>query len=108
MRVEDLGLGEITAHGVHATFGSFDAKVEDVSAYGLALIIPIGEKAPLLLAGDRLDELIVLGGATPIFRGSAMVRHIAERESNLVVGMELTGSGLDIAEVYRRGERISF
>ncbi len=108
MRVEELRLGEITAHGAHATFGSFHAQVEDVSAYGLALIIPISEKAPLLLAGDRLDELTVLGGDTPIFRGSAMVRHIAERGSNLVVGMELTGSGLDIAEIYRRGERFSF
>jgi len=108
LRVEDLRLGEITAHGAHPTFGSFYAKVEDVSAYGLALIIPISEKAPLLLAGDRLDDLTVLGGATLIFRGSAMVRHIAERDSNLVVGMELQGSGLDIAEIYRRGERISF
>ncbi|HEX4341411.1 MAG TPA: class I SAM-dependent methyltransferase [Polyangiaceae bacterium] len=108
LRVEELRLGEITAHGAHPTFGAFDAKVEDVSAYGLALIIPISEKAPLLLAGDRLDDLTVLGGETPIFRGSAMVRHIAERESNLVVGMELQGSGLDIAEIYRRGERFSF
>lgn len=108
LRVQDLRLGEITAHGAHATFGAFSAKVEDISAYGLALVIPINEKVPLLLAGDRLDDLTVLGGATPIFHGSAMVRHIAERDSNLVVGLELTGAGLDLAELYRRGDRLSF
>jgi len=106
--VQDLGLGEITAYGALAKFGAFHAQVEDVSAYGLALIIPIDERVPLLLAGDRLDELTVLGGATPIFHGSAMVRHIAERGANLVVGLELTDAGLDLAEIYRRGDRLSF
>ena len=108
LRVEDLGLRDVTAHGSHAALGEFDAVVEDLSVYGMALVLPMSEMTMSLLAGDRLEALHVLGGATTIYRGSAMVRHIAERDANVVLGVELQESGLDLAELYRRSERVSF
>lgn len=108
IRVDDLGLGQIKAFGRHPALGPFEARVEDLSVYGMALVLPLAHQAPVLLAGDRLEELRVMGGDTVLSTGTAVVRHVAEREAQLVVGVELEGDAIDVAELYRRGERYGF
>ncbi len=102
--VEELNKAKITVRGWHSTLGSFEARAEDLSVYGLALILP----PVVALVGDRIDHLEVRAGETPLFSGTAIVRHVVERAAEIVVGVELQGPGLDLAEIYRRGERYGF
>lgn len=88
--------------------GPFEATVEDLSTNGMALVLPPARAGSVILGGDRLDELRVRGGETTVYEGTAIVRHVAERDGALVIGVELQGEGLDVAELYRRSERYSF
>ena len=73
------------------------------------MVIPDGEsRGQAMMAGDRLDDLTLSDADGLIFRGRAAVRRIGERDGALVLGVEFEGSGLDLAEVYRRGTRRSF
>ncbi|MGA9041586.1 MAG: hypothetical protein WB421_13705, partial [Terriglobales bacterium] len=53
LRVKELNLGLITAHLQTAALGSVTAIVEDLSLYGMALVIP-SAASKIVLAGDKL------------------------------------------------------
>ena len=109
VRVHDLHLGPIRAAAVHPGLGSFDAVVDDLSLYGLALVIQdAASRAQLILGGDRFERLRVTYAGGDLYQGGAIVRHIAERHANLVIGVELDSGGIDFSEIYRRGARSSF
>jgi extracellular factor (EF) 3-hydroxypalmitic acid methyl ester biosynthesis protein len=109
IRPADFSLGAFVASGQHHCLGRLSGYVEDLSVYGLALIVPgrsCDTQVPL--GGDRLEDLTISDSEHTIFRGTAVVRRVSERAGELMVGVEFEGGGLDLAEVYRRGTRRSF
>jgi extracellular factor (EF) 3-hydroxypalmitic acid methyl ester biosynthesis protein len=109
VRIGQKDLESLTASGHHGSLGHFSGPVENLSFHGLAVVVRDGAaRAEVLLAGDRLEDLTVSDVEGPIFRGSGILRRIAEREGALSLGVEFEGTGLDLAEVYRRGSRHEF
>jgi extracellular factor (EF) 3-hydroxypalmitic acid methyl ester biosynthesis protein len=104
-----MNLGPLMATAHHADLGSIAGSVQDVSFHGLALRVPgATARAEAVLGGDRLDELVLAHGEGVIYRGSAIIRRVSDQGGDLVLGVEFENSGLDLAEVYRRGARQSF
>jgi extracellular factor (EF) 3-hydroxypalmitic acid methyl ester biosynthesis protein len=108
IRVGQKNVGSLAASGYHDSLGRFSGAVEDFSFYGLALAIPRTTEPCHVLAGARLKELMVSDAAGPVFRGQGILRRVTERKGALILGIEFEGSGLDMAEVYRRGTRHRF
>lgn len=109
VRIEELQLEGLAAHARHATLGFIDTRVEDLSLTGAALVIAdSGPRAGLVLTGDRLERLRIACRDFVLFEGDAQVRRIAERGSDLVLGIELQSSTIDFSELYRIGTRQSF
>jgi extracellular factor (EF) 3-hydroxypalmitic acid methyl ester biosynthesis protein len=101
--------GSLSASGYHGCLGHFAGPVEDFSFHGLAMAIPQPpERGQLLLAGGRLEDLTVSDSTGPVFRGHGILRRVSDRKGALILGIELEGPGLDMAEVYRRGTRHRF
>jgi extracellular factor (EF) 3-hydroxypalmitic acid methyl ester biosynthesis protein len=108
IRVEDLGLGTVVAHAALSSV-TIEAEVEDLSQYGVALVFPTARLgAALVLAGDRLMGLVLETGNSVLYEGSGLVRRVMERGADTVLGLELDGAGINLAEVYRHGTRRGF
>lgn len=107
IRVDEsrLGIVNVTAH--HPTLGPLQAKVEDLSMHGLALVLAKAGAA-VVLSGDRLRDVRVRANDVVLYEGTAIVRRSLERKGDLVIGVELTDGGLDLAELYHEADRFSF
>lgn len=109
VRIEELQLEGLMATARHATLGVVDARVEDLSLMGAALVIgEAGARAGLVLTGDRLERLRILCRDSVLYEGDAHVRRVAESGNDLVLGIELQSSAIDFSELYRLGTRHSF
>ena len=109
IRVKELKVGEVVAHARHASLGAVTATVEDLSLYGMALVIPAAAASTsLVLAGDRLDQVRVEYGTGVLYEGSVIVRRVTESDEDLVIGVELQPGALDLGALYRLGERQTF
>jgi len=108
IRVGDLKLGRVVARVRHQDL-VLEAEVEDVSPYGVALVIPsIMLSSSLILAGDRLPDLVIEHVGGVLYEGSGVIRRVAERGDRIVLGVELPTGGVNLAEMYRQGTRRSF
>lgn len=108
IRVDTPPLGPVRATAEHDGLGTFEAKVEDISLAGLAMVLQASPLRSGLVVGDRLERLrIELAGRT-LYDGTAIVRHVTQREADLVVGVDLESNGVDLGEIYRWGARCSF
>lgn len=107
LSVDIAALGPVRARLHHASLGAVDAEVRDLSLNGLAIALE-GATEPLVFGGDRVEELEVTVGERLLFKGTGVVRRITEDESRIVVGIELEGGGIDLAEYHRLGMRRGF
>lgn len=107
LRVKELNLGVITAHVQSAALGNITAIVEDLSLYGMALVIP-SAASKIVLAGDKLEHVRVQMGDLVAYEGSVVVRRVSETGPDLVLGVELQPGVLDLGDLYRRAERHTF
>jgi extracellular factor (EF) 3-hydroxypalmitic acid methyl ester biosynthesis protein len=108
IRVEDLRLGTVIAR-TELGSGPVEAQVEDLSQHGVALVIEASRLGgALVLAGDRLPTLVLESGGTTLYEGSGVVRRATERGTEVVLGVELASTGVNLAEVYRHGTRRGF
>jgi extracellular factor (EF) 3-hydroxypalmitic acid methyl ester biosynthesis protein len=109
VRTEELAIGTLTVSGRHTTLGTFQGTVEDLSLTGLALSLAnSADKASLVLHGDRLDRLQITWREAVLYEGDAHVRRISDRGTDLVLGVEVQASTIDLSEIYRLGARHSF
>jgi extracellular factor (EF) 3-hydroxypalmitic acid methyl ester biosynthesis protein len=105
----ELNLGGTQARGRHATLGRFEGNVDDLSLSGLAVVIPGASAAHgLVLIGDRVERLHIECKNGPIYRGTASVRHVAERGDDLLLGLELSAHGIDLGRVHRLSSQSGF
>ncbi len=107
INVDVAKLGPVRASFEHAELGELTVDVLDLTVHGLALELPLGGTLALLV-GDRLNRLEATCLDQVLFRGSGTVRRIAEEADKLVIGVELEGDGLDLAELRRHEARLSF
>jgi extracellular factor (EF) 3-hydroxypalmitic acid methyl ester biosynthesis protein len=109
VRVSKIDLKPMTASAVHVELGNVAAEVEDLSVYGMALRLPRGGgSADAVFSGDRLANLTVVCEGEPVSIGSAAVRHVTARDTDVVLGVEFDSAGIDLGEFYGRGMRRSF
>jgi len=109
VRTEELAIGSLSVSGRHTALGAFQGTVEDLSLTGLALSIANGaDKAGLVLHGDRLDRIQITWREAVLYEGDAHVRRISDRGTDLVLGVEVQASTIDLSEIYRLGEKHSF
>ena len=109
LKASDLHLGTIRIHFWHAELSHVEATVEDLSLHGLAVVVGGGtERSRLVLSGDRLEEVRISSSDGVLYQGTAVVRRVAERAPDLVLGLELDARGLDLARLYRSGARVGF
>jgi extracellular factor (EF) 3-hydroxypalmitic acid methyl ester biosynthesis protein len=109
LRPQELRVGTVQAQFQHATLGRLSATVEDLSLHGLALVIPgAAVRGALLLTGDRLEEITLAAGTARLYQGRGTARHIDERAGDLVVGVALDTSAVDLGQLYRAGQRSDF
>lgn len=78
-------------------------EVKDLSLFGLALFLPEG--APVFLRGDKIRFLEVGCGDRILYQGPAGIRRVGHEGERTVLGLELLGAGLDLAELYREEAR---
>ncbi len=97
-RAADFKLGSLAA-SFECKTTRFTCTVVDFSFDGLALAIE-GADAPLVLVGDRLSNLRVYRDDALFFEGLATVRHVAERDTELLLGLSLDGASLDLPKLY--------
>lgn len=107
VRVGDLKLGGIEAIYSHGG-ASTKAHVEDLSPHGAALVIDARQVTGPYLAGDRLPDVQIRSARGLLYDGAAIVRRVAERGEQLVVGVELASQSVDLAELYRHDARHGF
>src|SRR5689334_10551524 len=106
LKVEELKLGPLAVRFHHAGLGIIDASVDDLSLHGLAVVIAGGPpQNRFVLAGDRLDSLRLTCADGDLYEGNGVVRRVAERGGDLVLGVELDAGGIDLARLYRSGAR---
>lgn len=109
LRVDALKLGPLTAQFLHARLGAGEGTVEDLSLHGMALVLPaVANQSQIVFTGDRLDQVIVQSDQSVLYRGAAVVRRVTDRGSDLVCGIELESSGIDLSQLYRHGTRVNF
>lgn len=106
LRAADLRLGAVRATGLLAS-GPFLAAVEDLSLHGLALVVRDRARGDLILAGDRVEALEVVSQEGFVYRGAGVVRRVAVRGEDVVLGVELS-AGLDLGAMRRLGAKRSF
>lgn len=100
-------LGPVTATMSHRDVGTLQGEVKDLSVHGIAVaVMPLA--SPTIFVGDRLIDLEVTCGDGTLFRGSGTLRRINEAPDGTLLGIELEGGGIDLAEFHRRGARNSF
>ena len=108
LRVEDLRLGKIWARARHGEL-TLHGEVEDLSPYGAAVAVPsAASSGTLVLAGDRLTDLVIESASGTLYQGPGLVRRISERGAFQVLGVELSARGLNLADLYRKGARYGF
>jgi extracellular factor (EF) 3-hydroxypalmitic acid methyl ester biosynthesis protein len=109
VRVDELQLGGLEASARHGTLGTLKTAVEDLSLTGAALLLHDGvAKSGLVLTGDRLERLCITCRDAVLYEGDAHVRRVTERGNDLVLGIEVQSSTIDLSEGYRLGTRHSF
>ena len=109
VRTDELHIDGLEVAGQHATIGGFRGAVEDLSLTGLALTLSgAAGKGNLILNGDRLERLEVTCRNAVLYQGDAHVRRVTERGADLVIGVEVQSSHIDLSELYRFGEKHSF
>jgi extracellular factor (EF) 3-hydroxypalmitic acid methyl ester biosynthesis protein len=109
LRLRELHLEMVQARFVHTKLGELEAAVEDLSLHGMALVIDgAAARGELLLAGDRLQDITLWCQTSPLYQGSGTVRRIEERGPDLVLGIALDTSGVDLGQLYRQGTRNDF
>ncbi|MDB4965231.1 MAG: SAM-dependent methyltransferase [Myxococcales bacterium] len=109
LRIADLKLGEVRVRLTHSSLGDVDATAEDISLHGVALVVPAAAaRRDLVLIGDRVDHLVLSCADGRLYDGTATVRRVNERGAELVLGLEVDSSGIDLSEVYRCGTRVDF
>jgi extracellular factor (EF) 3-hydroxypalmitic acid methyl ester biosynthesis protein len=97
--VPPIAQAHLKARCEHASFGAFDASVQDLSIHGVALSIDLDASVkPAILLGDQLT-LVVRCDQTTIYQGAGSIARIAEGETQVVLGIALEGSGLDLSRV---------
>ncbi|WP_373047772.1 hypothetical protein [Vulgatibacter sp.] len=102
-------IGPVRAAMRHAELGEITGEVQDLSLHGVGVVFPARNGlSGLLLNGDRVEDLEVVAGSQLLYRGAATVRRISEEADRQVVGLEVDGDGLDLAELHRNGARQSF
>ncbi len=107
--VDTEKLGAVRASMRHPELGVITGDVQDLSLHGIGLVIPASNGlAGLLLSGDRVEGLEVSCGTRTLFRGSGIVRRVAEQNERQIVGVELDGDGIDLSELYLEESRQSF
>ncbi len=107
--IDSLRFGNMAIYASHQNLGTFTGSVHDLSAYGLAVALPISdEHQSFIFVGDKLDELSVSYEGTTLFRGSATIRRIDAQPNAIVLGIEVESGLLDLAAVYRKGGQKSF
>jgi extracellular factor (EF) 3-hydroxypalmitic acid methyl ester biosynthesis protein len=94
----------LSARLSHASAGSFDASVLDVSIHGARVAVPALRLPWALQLGDQLDLTLMSDGAV-IYAGSATIARLAEEAKQWSVGLALDASGLDLGLVERIGLR---
>jgi extracellular factor (EF) 3-hydroxypalmitic acid methyl ester biosynthesis protein len=109
VRADELHIDGLEVSGRHATLGTFQGVVEDLSLTGLALTLAgAAGKGNLILHGDRLERLQVSCRSAVLYEGDAHVRRVTERGADLVIGVEVQSNTIDLSELYRFGEKHSF
>jgi extracellular factor (EF) 3-hydroxypalmitic acid methyl ester biosynthesis protein len=109
LRLDESRFGTIYALIRHAELGEQVAAVEDLSLHGLGLVITgaARHRQPVLL-GDRLELVTLSGHGDELFNGHGAVRRIHERGEDLVLGIEVESSAIDLARLHRNGTRADF
>jgi extracellular factor (EF) 3-hydroxypalmitic acid methyl ester biosynthesis protein len=109
LRVNELRLGPLDVLFRHAAFGERTATVENVSLHGMALVVgDAAEHRQSVLIGDRLELVRLSCHGEELYEGNGTVRRIEQRGDQLVLGVELESSGIDLARLHRSGTRINF
>jgi extracellular factor (EF) 3-hydroxypalmitic acid methyl ester biosynthesis protein len=109
LKVQDLKLGPIDVAFRHAELGEVVAVAEDLSVHGLAAALPRPSgSGSVVLAGDRLEGVSISCRAGVLYRGNALVRRVAERVDDIVLGLELDAAGIDLGQLHRSGTRLDF
>jgi len=109
LRIKELQIGIMQGSFHHPKLGEFSTVVEDLSLHGVALAIPVSAVGDqLLLTGDRLQDITLVYRESQLYRGSGTVQRIEERGLDLVLGIALDTSAVDLSQLYRHGARSSF
>lgn len=108
LRVEDLKLGVLTVAFRHAELGVLVGTAEDVSMYGLSVVLVATTLPHALLVGDCVDNVRITCDAGALYDGRAQVRRVSHRTDAFVIGLELDQHGLDLARLYRSAARHDF
>ena len=109
LRVEDLKLGVVEVTCTHAELGEIRGIAQDVSMHGLSVVLRTNDSQPrALLVGDRLADVRITCEAGTLYEGQSLVRRITPRDEDLIIGLELDHTGLDLGLLYRSGARREF
>jgi extracellular factor (EF) 3-hydroxypalmitic acid methyl ester biosynthesis protein len=85
----------------HAAIGSFEAVIVDLAIHGVGLSIAADSSArPAILLGDQLN-LTLRCDENVIYSGRGSVVRVAEGEAQVVLGLALRDSGVDLSRVQR-------
>lgn len=107
--IDPATIGPVHASMRHAELGEITGDVQDLSLHGIGVALPVRNGlSDLLLSGDRVEGLEVVAGTSVLYRGAATVRRISEDADRQILGLEIDGDGLDLAELHRSGARKSF
>jgi extracellular factor (EF) 3-hydroxypalmitic acid methyl ester biosynthesis protein len=108
LRLDDAaGRTRVGASAVHPRLGALHGTVLDLSFSGASLRLA-GVGLATLAVGDHLTALELTCHETTLYRGDAVVRHVAPRGSTWVVGVEAATSGIDLAVLHRLDRQHAF
>jgi extracellular factor (EF) 3-hydroxypalmitic acid methyl ester biosynthesis protein len=107
IHIPDLAIENLVAKARHSSLGDFEARVEDLSLYGMRLLSIRGDEPGLFLSGDRLDGIRLTAGDQLLYSGVGRVRRVSEDSYQWVLGVELEGPGVDLDALYRLDHRVS-
>lgn len=102
--IDPSKLGPVRATMRHPELGVITGEVLDLSLHGIGVEIPVRNGlSGMLLSGDRLESVEISAESAVFYRGEATVRRITEESERQVIGLEVDGDGLDLAELHRSG-----
>ena len=105
----ELKVRDLRVRGEHRSFGTVEGEIVDLSLYGLASVVRnAADRSAFILPGDRLEEVTVSHASGEVYRGSAAIRRVTEADGDLILGLELEVSGIDLRELYRESHRGKF